>query len=178
MAAYGKLGKVKEAREALVRFRKLWRLRFWIALAVFYYPFQDDDVLKHLADGFETAGVATRPPSRYWKFDHDTRLSGQEIKSLVFGQTLKGRDFYGGSAWNQIRTADGEVSHSGTEIHAGDPAITDGESWVEGDRLCDRWAEKPGDITICILIFRDSNGDENDYFMITDDGPQPFRISN
>jgi len=178
VAAYGKLGKVKEAKEALVKFRKLWRWRFWVALAVFYYPFQDDEVLKHLADGFEAAGVAIRPQSRYWKFDRDTRLNGQEIKALVFGQTLKGRDFYdGGSRWNQKRTVDGKVSHSGVPIHTGNPAIKDGESWIEDDRLCDRWSEMGGNITICVLIFRDSNGDENDYFMVTDDGPHPFRIS-
>jgi tetratricopeptide (TPR) repeat protein len=178
IAAYGKLGKEKEAKEAHARFRKLWRWRFWIAYAVFLYPFQDGEVLKNLADGFEAAGVATRPPSRYMKFDRDTRLSGQEIKTLVFGHTLKGRDFYVGQEWNQKRTIDGKVSHSGREIHTGNPAIKDGESWIEDDRLCDRWSEVGGNITICVLIFRDSNGDENDYFMITDDGPQSFRISN
>ena len=179
VAAYGKLGKEKEAKEALLKFRKLWRHNFWIAIGVFYYPFEDDEVLKHLADGFEAAGVAIRPPSRYLKFDRETRLTGQEIKTLLFGHTLKGRNYYdGGSGWNQQRTIDGKVSHSGSEIHTGNPAIKDGESWIEDDRLCDRWSEMGGNITICVLIFRDSNGDENDYFMITDDGPHPFRISN
>jgi adenylate cyclase len=179
VAAYGKLGKDKEAKAALVKFRKLWRWRFWISLAVYLYPFEDDEVLKHLADGFEVAGVVIRPPWRYLKFDRETRLTGQEIKKHVFGQTLKGRHFYdGGSTWNQIRTIDGKVSHSGPAIHTGNPAIKAGESWIEGDRLCDRWSDVGGNITICVQIFRDSNGDENDYFMVTDDGPHPFRISN
>ena len=179
VAAYGKFGKEKEAKEALLRFRKLWRYNFWIAIGVFYYPFEDGEVLKHLADGFETAGVAIRPPSRYLKFDRETRLTGQEIKTLLFGHTLKGRHYFdGGSRWNQKRTIDGKVSHSGVPIHTGISTIKEGESWIEDDRLCDRWSEVGGNITICVLIFRDSNGDENDYFMITDDGPHPFRISN
>jgi len=178
VAAYGKLGKEKEAKEALLNFRKLWRSNFWIAIGVFYYPFEDGEVLKHLADGFEAAGVAIRPPSRYLNFDRETRLTGQEIKTLLFGHTLKGNDYYdGGSRWNQKRTIDGKVSHSGVPIHTGISTIKDGESWIEDDRLCDRWSEVDGNITICVLIFRDSNGDENDYFMITDDGPHPFRIS-
>jgi TolB-like protein len=177
VAAYGKLGKENEAKEALLKFRKLWRYNFWIAIGVFYYPFEDEEVLKHLADGFEAAGVAIRPPSRYLKFDHETRLTGQEIKTLLFGHTLEGRNNRG-TRWNQKRTIDGKVSHSGYASHTGNPAIKDGESWIEDDRLCDRWSEMGGNITICVLIFRDSNGDENDYYMITDDGPHPFRISN
>jgi TolB-like protein/class 3 adenylate cyclase len=178
VASYGKLGMEKEAKEALLRFRKLWRHNFWIAVGVFYYPFEDGEVLKHLADGFEAAGTAIRPPSRYLKLDRETRLTGQEIKTLLFGHTIKGLDYSQGTAWDQKRTIDGKVTHSGSSVHTGNPAIKDGESWIENDRLCDRWSDLDDKITICVLIFRDSDRSRNDYYMVTDQGPQPFRVSD
>jgi len=54
----------------------------------------------------------------------------------------------------------------------------EGESWIEDDRLCDRWPEVGDEITICVLIFRDSDGGPNDYYMVTDQGPQRFWVSN
>jgi tetratricopeptide (TPR) repeat protein len=178
-AAYGKLGMEKHAKESLVRYRKSWPWPFWIAAAVYQYPFQDGEILKHLADGFNTAGLAERPPSRYLKLNRETKLSGKEIKELLFGHTIRGQDFWWGLAWEQIRTIDGKLSHSGGSIYT-DRSDTreEGESWTEDDRLCDRWSDAGDEITICVLIFRDFDREPNNYYMMTDQGPHPFRVSN
>jgi hypothetical protein len=69
--------------------------------------------------------------------------------------------------------------HYGISIHSGQRDIEEqGEGKIENDRLCDRWSHADGDITICVLIFRNSDGDENDFYMLSDTGPHPFRISN
>jgi hypothetical protein len=46
-----------------------------------------------------------------------------------------------------------------------------GVGWIEGDRLCDRWPEADGDLTICVTIFRDPDSGQNNYYMVTDTGP-------
>jgi tetratricopeptide (TPR) repeat protein len=181
-ASYGKLGMKLEAKDALLKFRKTWNLPFWTAVAVFFFPFEDGEVLKHLADGFEAAGVVVRPPSRYLKLDRKARLTGQEIETLLFGHTIKGSEFMIGTGWGQIRTIGGKVSHSGEPIHIGFNTsghnVNKGESWIDDDRLCNRWFDVVGNITSCALIFRDLAGDQNNYYMVTDYGPSRFQVSN
>ena len=178
-AAYGKLGMQREAKEAMVKYRVSWRWPFWISAAVYQYPFQDSDILRHLADGFKAAGLAERPPSRYLKLVGETMLSGQEIKALLFGHTIKGQGFRSGLAWEQKRTLDGRFSHFGQSIYTGlSHAKEEGKSWVEDDRLCDHWSDVGDEITICVLIFRDSDRGPNYFYMMTDQGPHPFRVLN
>jgi adenylate cyclase len=181
-ASYGKLGMKIEAKDALLKFRETWIGPFWMAAAVFFFPFEDGEVLKHLADGFEAAGVVVRPPSRYLKLDRKARLTGQEIETLLFGHTIKGSEFLIGTGWGQIRTIGGKVSHSGAPIHIGfNPGghnVNKGESWIDDDRLCNRWFDVVGNITSCALIFRDLDGDQNNYYMVTDYGPSRFQVTN
>ena len=181
-AIYGKIGMQEEAKDASLKFRETWNGPFWMALAVFIFPFEDGEVLKNLADGFEAAGVVTRPPSRYLELHRETRLSGQEIETLLFGHTIKGREFSIGTTWSQKRTTGGKVSHSGTPIHIGtNPGghnLNKGESWIDNDRLCDRWFDVDGDITSCALIFHDLHGNQDHYYMVTEYGPNRFQVTN
>jgi len=181
-AAYGKLGMINEANKAWRKYRKSWKRylgQFWIAAAVQFYPFQDREILKWLADGFEAAGGVERPPSRYLKLDAETRLSGDEIKALLFGHSIKGTDYWLKDDWRQQRALDGKVTsiEAGT-IRTATEADGDvmGEGWIEGDRLCDRWPEADGDLTICVTVFRDPDSGQNNYYMVTDTGPHPFSV--
>lgn len=181
-AAYGKLGMEVEANQAWVKYRKSWKRdlgQFWIAAAVQFYPFQDREVLRNLTDGFEAAGGVERPPSRFLKLDSETRLSGDEIKTLLFGHTIKGEDYWLGDPWHQQRTVDGKVSLA--EINTflsgkeSDGEIV-GESWIDDDRLCERWPEVAGDLTLCVTVFRDPDRGPNHYYMVADTGPHPFSV--
>ncbi len=181
-ATYGKLGMKMEAKDTLEKFRETWNEPFWMAVAVFLFPFADGEVLENLADGFEVAGVVVRPPSRYLELNRKTSLSGQEIEALLFGHTIKGREFLIGSGWSQKRTTGGKVSHSGEPIHIGSNPeshnLVKGESWIDDDRLCNRWFDAKSDITSCALVFRDLHGDQNHYYMVTDFGPSRFQVTN
>jgi len=183
-AAYGKLGMKNEANKAWLKYRKSWKRdlgQFWIAAAVQFYPFQDREILKHLADGFEAAGGVERPPSRFIKLDAQTRLSGEEIRVLLFGHTIKGRDYWVSDSYRQQRTMDGKVTFSGVnspvEAVEFDGELS-GESWIEDNRLCDRWIDAEGDLTLCVLIFRDPDSGPNHFYMVTDTGPHPFQVIN
>jgi TolB-like protein/class 3 adenylate cyclase/Flp pilus assembly protein TadD len=183
-AAYGKLGMKSEANKAWRKYRKSWKRnqgQFWIAAAVQFYPFQDREILKHLADGFEAAGGVERPPSRFLKLDAETRLSGEEIRALLFGHTIKGEDYWLADFIQQKRTIDGKLTHSGIQSPIDGVELDGdllGESWVEDNRLCDRWFDAEGDLAICVLIFRDPDRGENNYYMMTDTGPHPFSVIN
>ena len=182
-ATYGKLGN-NEANKVWRKYRKSWKRRdgqFWIAAAVQFYPFQDLEILKHLADGFEAAGGVERPPSRFLKLDRENRLSGEEIKALVFGHRIRGRDYWQDDDWAQQRSLEGKVSNFGVSAYTGFLELVGeevGESWVEDNRLCDRWSLVGGDITKCVLIFRDPDSGPNNYYMVTDTGPHPFSVVN
>ena len=181
-AAYGKLGMKNEANKAWLKYRKSWKRdsgQFWIAAAVQFYPFQDREILNHLADGFEAAGGVERPPSRFIKLDAETRLSGEEIKALLFGHTIKGRDYWLGDTFRQQRTKDGKVTFSG--VNSPIDAVEfegelSGKSWIEDNRLCDRWPDVKGDLTLCVLIFHDPDSGPDNYYMMTDTGPHPFQV--
>jgi tetratricopeptide (TPR) repeat protein len=181
-AAYGKLGMKNEANKAWRKYRKSWKRdlgQFWIAAAVQFYPFQDREILKHLADGFEAAGGVERPPSRFLKLDAETRLPGEAIRTLLFGHTIKGRDYWLGDSFHQQRTIDGKFAHSGIASPIDAVELDSevlGESWVEDNRLCDRWFDVGGDITSCVLIFHDPDSGPNNYYMMTDSGPHSFSV--
>jgi len=181
-AAYGKLGMEIEANKAWRKYRKSWHRnagQFWIAAAVQFYPFEDRQILQHLADGFAAAGAVERPPSRFLKLDPETSLSGKEIRALLFGHRIKGRDYWLDSVWRQQRSLDGKLTHSGTEsFHSAVELDGEevGESWIDGDRLCDRWSDADGNVTICVMIFRDPDRGEDNYYMVTDTGPHPFQV--
>jgi len=93
----------------------------------------------------------------------------------------KGRDYRVGDSFRQQRTMDGKVTHAGVNSPI-DAVELDGEvageSWIEDDRLCDRWTDVEGDLTLCVLIFRDPDSGQNNYYMMTDTGPHPFQVQN
>jgi hypothetical protein len=183
-AAYGKLGMKNEANKGWRKYRKSWKRvsgQFWIAAAVQFYPFQDREILKRLADDFEAAGGVERPPSRFLNLGVETRLSSEEIRPLLFGHIIKGQDYWLGDPYRQQRMIDGKIAHSGVNspidaVELGDDVL--GESWVEDNRLCDRWFDVEGDLTTCVLIFRDPDRGQNNYYMMTDTGPHPFQVLN
>lgn len=194
-AAYGKIGMKKESMQAFKTFTDSMGpqspLTAWV---VYVYPFQDEAVLVNLADGFAIAGAREGLLARYLKLTPETRLSGDEIKSLLFGHTIRGRDYWNGRRWTQVRTLEGKLSHSRGGID------TDGESWIEDDRVCDHWLDDGDEITLCSLVFHDpvkcwtndkglrrcgtivppefAQSIEISYRMLTDQGPDSIRVND
>jgi len=147
-----------------------------MASEVYYFPFEDSEVLRQLAEGFKVAGVAERPPTPFLKLDRDNRLTGPKIESLLFGHTIKGTDYWDGTSWKQTRETSGNVSHTGTSFHTGNGAFENGLGWIEDDRLCERWIDKEVKVTICVMIFRDSARGQDNYYLVNDVGPHPFQV--
>lgn len=91
----------------------------------------------HLAKGFRVAG-ASAGAGGYLPLDATNRLTGSEIKSLLFGKEIKGREFWLSElSWRQQRSADGKVKRSGYPVHAGMPEAATGVDRVLKDMLCE-----------------------------------------
>lgn len=202
-AAYGELGKTEQAAAAfddynegfLDRPARAWtvydevfanpRIHTWqrigLAWAVYSHPFANAAVLDRLAAGFRAAG-ASEGIGGYLPLDVETRLSGEEIESSLFGETITGSSFWlKDSVWRQTRRADGEVEHSGYPIHPGLGARATGTGRVRDDLLCEKWPGLAQAFEICVAIFRVPDPKARirwgDYVMVTETGPHPFSVA-
>jgi len=201
-AAYGTLGRASESRSAFATFSKgiqnrpsmawtaksqnftnpryhTWR-RVDLAWAVFSHPFATGSVLIRLAQGLRIAGAA-ESVGGFLMLDHASRLNGDEIAKLLFGRTISGANFWISEiVWQQQRSDDGSVQHSGDAIHPGLPQSTEARGRIENDLLCETWPALAKELELCVVIFKVSESNARlrwgDYVMVTDIGPQPFRV--
>ena len=102
-------------------------------------------------------------------------------KALLFGKEIKGHWFwFDMNTWRQQRTVDGGVKHVGFQIHPYTLSGVSGVGRIENDMLCEKWADLPKELEICDVIFRVPERTARvrwgDYIMVTESGPQPFKL--
>ena len=101
------------------------------------------------------------------------KLTGDEIKELVFGKTVTGFDFKSEEGWSIKRGKEGIAVY-----HRGEVSDT-GKSWIEEDRLCNQWQNLYGGYRDCAPIFRNPDGvphKKEEYIGISAYGFVPFAI--
>ncbi len=185
-AAYGELGLIEQAKAAYVVFSRRFNISPALYQAVRFYPFSDRDFSDRFADGLR---IALSSDEDYLPLHRGNRLTGPEIKSLLFGKKISGRDFLTSQYRSQQqRTDDGAVEHSGIAIHAGIYGAgttnlvsrASGVSRIQDDMLCETWPEFSTDFPLCFVVFRVPDGPARnrwgDYVMVTEAGPQLFRV--
>jgi len=164
---YANLGRIEEARNTLDPLIKYYagrdlqavNLRFQMYLR----PFKDKEVEKRFADGLIKAGIPGEPGG-YYKVYQENKLTGEEIKDLVFDQTVTGFDIISGKQWWIKRTEDGKATYRGPkgfvkgEVSDVEETSDIGKSWVEGNRLCNQWANLYGGLEDCFPIFYNPEG--------------------
>jgi len=182
-AAYGELGRIEQAEAAFEIFGQGWGQPPNLVRSVAWHPFANRSVLDRLADGLKVAG-ARHGTGGYLPLHAMNKLSGPEIKALLFGKKIKGnRLAWSESAfpWGQQRTADGVVEQSGVAIHGGVTAGDTGAGRIVDDRLCERWSGTGEASEICVVVFRIPEGNARirwgDYVMATETGPHPFKLA-
>jgi TolB-like protein len=164
-AAYGLLGRDEKARDAywkagLVSGTVIQNVR----QKMYYWPFKDPEVAERFASGLLKTGKFQQF-SGYYKLSEDDRLSGEEIKALVFGRMVCGSD---GCI---DRTKQGQATYHVMQVSES------GRSWVEGDMLCNQWKTRMKGLKYCAPVFRNyeaTAGMLNDYLSITDYGFTTF----
>jgi tetratricopeptide (TPR) repeat protein len=131
-AAYAQLGRDQEAWDAIQSYRRSVARYMSLKEAMWYWPFKDMEVSERFADGLLKAGLGGQP-SGYYKIYEDNRLTGEEIKALVFGRKLTGRPPFYNIKWWRITTEDGKTTlNTPYESYSGTASI-------EGDLLCVHW---------------------------------------
>lgn len=176
--AYAHLGRTEEARAAID-----WRIKLfakqgfvgnYLRSLMFVFPFKDPEVQKIFADGFIKAGMPGKRGG-YYKSSifQEHKLSGDEIRDLVFGRQFTGFDFKTEEEWSIKRTKDGKASYRRGEVS------DTGKSWIEDDRLCNQWQNLYGGYRDCAPVFRNPEGtseNKDEYIGISAYGFVPFSL--
>ncbi len=158
-AVYVSLGRIKEA-QALVAILASGDIGSGPLRTLMYrYPFKNLEVAERFADGLLKAGIAGER-SGYYKVYAKNRLTGEEIRALVFGRKV--------SSWEGIinRAKDGKAT-----ISIGFFDSENGKSWVEADKLCNQWQTLRRGIKHCAPVFHNPEGTPDgldEYLWLTD----------
>jgi hypothetical protein len=176
-AAYAHLGKNLEAKAAIENFIKFCPYHPTLMEAMFYFPFKDHTVADRLAKGLLKAGLKSKT-SRYIRVSEEDRLSGEEIRQLLFGRVRIGNSYDILDTFIREEISEnGKSTKRNNIIMVGDNV---GTSWIENDILCNRYHDLyQGGLERCGPIFRNPNGTEklkNEYVQIYDSGPWEWSI--
>jgi tetratricopeptide (TPR) repeat protein len=163
-SAYGLLGRDQDGQNAYYKTASTWGGIYTnMRRKMYWYPFKDPEVAERFASGLLKTGIFLH--SGYYKLSEDDKLSGEEIKALVFGRTVCGSDgCIDRTKQGQATYHDGQVSESG-------------RSWIEGDMLCNQWKTRLKGLKYCAPVFRNHEataGLLNDYLSINDYGFTTF----
>ncbi len=121
-----------------------------------YFVFKNEADIERLLGGLSKAGLPELPADV--NLDPNDRLTGAEIKFLVLGHELRGRNTAPDiEPYRRGVTADGSIT-----VTFGSRTRT-GKTWVQGNFLCSAF---PKSLTSCGAVFRNPSGtreQENEY---------------
>ena len=138
-----------------------------LEILMYGFPLKDPRVADRLARGLLLAGMPGQP-SGYLKIYEENRLSGDEIRALMFGRTVTGFDELTGEQFWIDRTKEGKAtirSALGSD---------NGRSWVKGDILLDQWQIFMEGVKISGNVYRNPDArpeKKDEYIRINDFGP-------
>jgi tetratricopeptide (TPR) repeat protein len=181
---YASLGRIEEARNTLEPQIKHHAGGVNLRSQMYLRPFKDKEVEKRVADGLIKAGM---PGERggYYKIYQENRLTGDDIKDLVFAQTVTGFDIVSGKQWWIKRNKDGKATYRGPKgyvkgkVSDVEETSDTGKSWVEGDRLSNQWANLYGGLEDCFPIYDNPEGThekKDEYIGVAVYGFVPFSL--
>ncbi len=179
VAAYGHLGRSQDAAPVIKRLLeaaksapKNWDMNWMLSVSVLdagNWTFKEKADLDRLRAGLRKGGLPEFKEE--WALKREDRLSGEEIRSISFGHTHKGRHPVSGARFTLTRTADGAFTARGLWSDTG-------TSRIDGERLCNRWT-KYGES--CAVIYRNREGNRergNEYFLVQRSGVFPFIVAD
>jgi tetratricopeptide (TPR) repeat protein len=173
-AAYAYLGRDEEARDMLQNYLRGFYRRPNLNRIMSDWPFKDPKVADRLAEGLIKAGLPGQA-SDYCKVIKENKLTGEEIRKLLFGRTRKG---WGPAAvktvpWTTICNKDGRIEYMTSIFY------DTGKNWIEGDSLFQQFKTRFEGRKISGEVYRNPDGTPekmNEYFIILDYGIIPFSV--
>ena len=185
---YANLGRIEEARNTLEPLIKYYAGRgvevVSLRFQMYLRPFKDKEVENRFADGLIKAGLPGEADG-YYKIYQENKLTGEQIKDLVFDQTVTGFDIVSGKQWWIKRNKDGKATYRGPKGYVtGKVADVEetsdtGRSWVEGNRLYNQWANLYGGLEDCFPIYDNPEGmseKKDEYIGVAVYGFVPFSV--
>ena len=171
-ATYGNISRDQEAENMLKKLLKGERFIPDIQAIMYRFPFKDFEVSDRFAGGLIKAGAGLLGETLdYPKISKKNKLTGQEIRNLIFGRTI-------------IPTASGhESQQSFTED--GKANLKDGWGtssglcWIEDDQLWIQWEYRYAGLKWSSDFYRNPDGTaqkKNEYFYITDWSIRSFSV--
>jgi TolB-like protein/class 3 adenylate cyclase len=160
-AAHAHLGHTAEAASAKTELEALAKERgreMTGLRAMNVLPFKQRDAIERLWTGLRKAGVLEFP----FGYQSKDQLTGEEVRSLVFGHELRGREIDTGEPYMRSTAPDGTAKMS---IGSWSPS---GVSQIVGDFLCTLWGTAD---TNCVAIFRNPVGTrerQNEYVLVSE----------
>ncbi len=178
--AYADTARAPEAKE-LYRSARAESRSSSVFELVIHFPFSQRPVVERFAANLRASGALD---FGYYPLYEENRLSGPEIRALMFGRTVEGSWRGRGRPFSQQRDLDGQVTHTGnaTAVLVGSSFETpQGRGQIKDDALCEVWGNFSETIEFCVTVFRVRNAsdrikEEGDYVMVTDVGEYPFRV--
>jgi TolB-like protein/class 3 adenylate cyclase/thioredoxin-like negative regulator of GroEL len=170
-ASFGHLGRKEQAASAVARANeersKVKRPDLSVGVAA-YWPVP---VQESLAQGLRVAGVPELPLGYAGRAEN--KLTGSEIRALLFGKTYHGFDPFSGGEWITSIDEDGKTVtkspwYSGRQTR-----------WVEDDLLCFRNQGSAESAKVCALIFRNPGGTaekRDEFHWVGGPGIYPFAV--
>jgi TolB-like protein/Flp pilus assembly protein TadD len=169
--AYAHLGRDQEARDALKDYLKVFLpLKPDLKDLFSPLPFKEQKDFDRLAEGLVKAGFPGRP-SEYCKISKQNKLTGEEIRKLLFGHTAKG--IHLGMQWSVSRDKEGKCT---SKDFSGKRT---GKSWIEGDRVFTQFESVLEGRKFDIEVYRNPGGTPeslNEYCYISDFALLPFSV--
>jgi TolB-like protein/Tfp pilus assembly protein PilF len=173
-AAYGYLGRPQDARSAIARYNeilvRLGGVPETVLTAPEFYYTQNAD-LQRLIKGLRLAGMPEFLDQS--EFAKQNSLGADEIRALLFGHRLHGRNLFSGEERAASFTAEGAVRLSGDWGTLSSSTGPMGIAQFEGARLCLRFDL----VSYCGIIVRNPGGTtalENEFIWLHPSGRYSF----
>jgi adenylate cyclase len=170
--SYWILNRKNKAKAAFEKFEKRWIeaveselsiTKLELQLSVYGNPFMDINITEKFINGIIKAGHLE--PQKYYEADKKNKLTGDEIRNLLYGRTETGPIFAGGR-WTIKFEKDGNALWDGYGFK------DKGKWWVEDNQLCLKWEQMMGaGLTNYSDLYRNPSGTvegKDQYIRITD----------
>jgi TolB-like protein len=173
-ATYALVNRIQSAQSEMDKFKKMSYWTPTLEFAMFFFPFKDSTTADRLANGLIKAGLR-KGHLGYYSASNESRLSGEKIRRLTFGQTIEGVDPLTGVPYKIDIGKDGKAAYK----HKFYFTSYSGKSWIEGEKLCYEWSGLFHSFKYCSPVFRNikpSSDTSDDYLLATDWGIYPFSL--
>jgi TolB-like protein/Flp pilus assembly protein TadD len=176
-SSYALLGREQEARAALEIHKKRWTshtdVPYVLSGMMSFLPFDSRAVSDRFVGGLLKAGFPGEISDYYPTFE-ENRLTGDEIRTLIFGSTITGFNIFGAEWWIE-HNKNGEGLLRRQYMKGVEKLMTR----IQDDIGCRQYEKLLLGISYCWTVFRNPSGSsesKDEYVFMTDIGIEPFSI--